>query len=241
MTTESNSKSTQNVDDKEIEKFQSLANRWWDAEGDMKSLHDINPLRANYIDKLANVSEKTVLDVGCGAGILSEGLAQRGAIVTGIDMGDELINVAKLHLHESKLDIEYQVTSTEQLAQKAPGTFDVVCCMEMLEHVPDPASVVKACTDLTAPGGHLFFSTINRNPKSWLFAIIGGEYILKLLPKGTHQYEKLIKPSELASFVRQAGCKVDEMIGLEYNPLTKNYFLSKNTSVNYMMHVQKPA
>ncbi|MCY4043479.1 MAG: bifunctional 2-polyprenyl-6-hydroxyphenol methylase/3-demethylubiquinol 3-O-methyltransferase UbiG [Cellvibrionales bacterium] len=231
----------QNVDDKEIEKFQSLANRWWDAEGDMKSLHDINPLRANYIDKLANVSEKTVLDVGCGAGILSEGLAQRGGIVTGIDMGDELINVAKLHLHESKLDIEYQVTSTEALAEKAPETFDVVCCMEMLEHVPDPAAVVKACANLTAPGGHLFFSTINRNPKAWLFAIVGGEYILKLLPKGTHQYEKLIKPSELASYVRQAGCQVDEMCGLEYNPLTKNYFLSKNTSVNYMMHVTKPA
>lgn len=229
----------QNVDPSEIAKFQELANRWWDKSGDMKSLHDINPLRANYIDQHAKIAGKTVIDIGCGAGILSEGLAHRGATVKGIDMGEELINVAQLHLLESGLKIDYEVSTAEKQVSEGKARFDVVCCLEMLEHVPDPASVVQACADLCKPGGDLFFSTINRNPKSYLFAILGGEYILKLLPKGTHQYNKLIKPSELSSWCRASGLSVNLMTGLEYNPFTKHYYLSDNTQVNYMIHATK--
>ena len=238
-----NTKKSANVDPAEIAKFEKLASRWWDKKGDMKALHDINPLRANYIDKRANVAEKQLLDVGCGAGILSEGLAQRGANVTGIDMGQEPLQVAKLHLYESELAINYQQSTAEDLASKVENgdqnAFDVITCMEMLEHVPDPKSVIQACADMCKPGGDVFFSTINRNPKSFAFAIVGAEYLLNLVPKGTHAYEKLIKPSELAQMARKAGLVVEDMAGMEYNPLTKTYFLSDDTSVNYLMHTRK--
>lgn len=236
---------TANVDPSEIAKFDKLASRWWDKEGDMKALHDINPLRANFIDKLANVAEKDILDVGCGAGILSEGLAQRGANVMAIDMGSEPLQVAKLHLYESNLSINYQQSTAEVLAEKVVNgeqkAFDVITCMEMLEHVPDPQSVITACADMCEVGGDVFFSTINRNPKSFAFAIVGAEYLLNLVPKGTHAYEKMIKPSELAAMARKAGLVVQEMAGMEYNPITKQYTLSDDSSVNYLMHTKKLA
>ncbi len=236
---------TANVDPSEIAKFDKLASRWWDKEGDMKALHDINPLRANFIDKWANVAEKDILDVGCGAGILSEGLAQRGANVMAIDMGSEPLQVAKLHLYESNLNINYQQSTAEALAEKVlngeQNTFDVITCMEMLEHVPDPQSVISACADMCKTGGDVFFSTINRNPKSFAFAIVGAEYLLNLVPKGTHAYEKMIKPSELAAMARKAGLVVQDMAGMEYNPVTKQYTLSDDTSVNYLMHTKKLA
>ncbi len=236
---------TANVDPSEIAKFDKLASRWWDKEGDMKALHDINPLRANFIDKWANVAEKDILDVGCGAGILSEGLAQRGANVMAIDMGSEPLQVAKLHLYESNLNINYQQSTAEALAEKVlngeQNTFDVITCMEMLEHVPDPQSVISACADMCKTGGDVFFSTINHNPKSFAFAIVGAEYLLNLVPKGTHAYEKMIKPSELAAMARKAGLVVQDMAGMEYNPVTKQYTLSDDTSVNYLMHTKKLA
>ncbi len=230
----------ENVDPAEIAKFEKLAHRWWDTEGDMKALHDINPLRANFIDKHSNIAGKTVLDVGCGAGILSEGLAQRGASVTAIDMGAEPLQIAKLHLHESKLEINYQQSTAESFAQYNPASFDVITCMEMLEHVPDPASVIDACAHIAKPGADIFFSTINRSPKSFAFAIVGAEYLLNLVPKGTHAYEKLIKPSELASMARKSGLVIEHMAGMEYNPLSKTYFLSEDCSVNYLIHMRKP-
>ena len=230
-----------NVDKSEIARFEALANRWWDREGEMKALHDINPLRANYIDGFSPVAEKTLLDIGCGAGILSEAMAQRGAVVTGLDMGQEPLNIAKLHLHESNLDIEYQQSTAESYAAKYPNAFDIVTCMEMLEHVPDPASVIKACAALCKPGGDIFFSTINRNPKSYIMAIIGAEYLLNMVPKGTHSYEKLIRPSELTTWLREAGLIANDITGMEYNPLTSLYRLSDNTDVNYLIHAKKPA
>ena len=236
---EKNSNLSANVDRAEIAKFEALAHRWWDRNGDMKALHDINPLRANYIDGIAKVAGKKLIDVGCGAGILSEAMAQRGATVTGIDMGTEPLDVAKLHLHESNLEIDYQQSTAEDFSQQHAASFDVVTCMEMLEHVPDPASVVKACADLCKPGGDLFFSTINRSPKSYLMAVLGAEYVLKLVPKGTHSYEKMIRPSELASWCREAELELQDMAGLEYNPITKQYKVSDNTDVNYMIHVKK--
>ena len=233
-----------NVDPAEIAKFNKLASRWWDKNGDMKALYDINPLRANYIDKHANIAEKTLLDVGCGAGILSEALAQRGATVSGIDMGNEAIEIAKLHLLESKLRIDYQHSTAEALAEKLQAEqtaqFEVITCMEMLEHVPDPQSVIQACADLCQTGGDVFFSTINRNPKSFAFAILGAEYLLNLVPNGTHSYEKMIKPSELATMARQAGLIIENISGMEYNPISKHYFLSDDSSVNYLMHARKP-
>lgn len=229
-----------NVDRAEIAKFEALANRWWDRNGEMKALHDINPLRANYIDEHANVAGKTLVDIGCGAGILSEAMAQRGAIVTGLDMGKEPLDVANLHLHESNLDIDYQQSTAENLAESKAGSFDVVTCMEMLEHVPEPASVIQACATLCKPGGDLFFSTINRSAKSYLMAVLGAEYILKLVPKGTHSYEKLIRPSELAAWCRACDLQLKDMAGLEYNPISKQYKVSDNTDVNYMIHVHKP-
>ena len=239
------SNNTDNVDPSEIAKFNKLASRWWDKEGEMKALHDINPLRANYIDKHANVAEKRVLDVGCGAGILSEGLAQRGAQVTAIDMGQEPLQVAKLHLFESKLSIDYQQSTAEALAEKVHSgkhaPFNVITCMEMLEHVPDPQSVVSACAQMCESGGDIFFSTINRNPKSFAFAIVGAEYLLNLVPKGTHAYEKMIKPSELAAMARKAGLVIQDMAGMEYNPISKQYSLSDDTSVNYLLHAKKVA
>lgn len=236
------SEKTQNVDAQEINKFAELASRWWDKNSEFKPLHDINPLRVNYINKIAPVENKSVIDIGCGGGILSEGLAELGGQVTGIDMAEASIEVAKLHLYESKLDIDYQLRTAEDIAEEKPATYDVVCCLEMLEHVPDPQSVVNAAADLCKPGGKLFFSTINRNPKAYAFAIFGAEYILQLLPKGTHEYEKFIKPSELAAFCRNAGLRVTQSTGMTYNPLTKKYRLNENdVSVNYILCAEKPA
>lgn len=232
---------TQNVDPNEINKFEQLASRWWDRNSEFKPLHDINPLRANWIDNLAPLAEKTLLDVGCGGGILCEALAQRGAIVTGIDMGDAPLAVANLHKLESGVSVDYQKSTAEDFAIKHQQAFDTVTCLEMLEHVPDPSSVVKACSEMVKPGGSVFFSTINRNPKSFLFAIVGAEYVLNLLPKGTHEYAKFIRPSEMASWIREAGLELDQMTGLLFNPITKKYSLNeRDVSVNYMLCARKP-
>jgi len=231
----------QNVDASEIAKFEALASRWWDPESEFKPLHNIDPLRCNYIDDLAHLAGKTVLDVGCGGGILSEAMAQRGAQVSGIDMGEAPLNVAKLHALESGLEINYRQIPVEQLAEEQPESFDTVTCLEMLEHVPDPASVIRACTRLVKPGGKVFFSTLNRNPKSYAFAIVGAEYLLRLLPAGTHDYAKFIKPSELSQWCRDAGLNVTDMTGMVYNPLTRIYKLKDNdVSVNYLMATEKP-
>jgi len=233
---------SENVDANEIRKFEELASRWWDRNSEFKPLHDINPLRANWIDNLAPVAEQDVLDVGCGGGILCEALAQRGANVTGIDMGDAPLGVAKLHQLESGVSINYQKSTAENFAKTHAQTFDIVTCLEMLEHVPDPGSVVKACADMVKPGGRLFFSTINRNPKAFMLAIVGAEYVLRLLPKGTHEYAKFIKPSELANWTREAGLEMNKMTGLLFNPLTQTYKLSdSDVDVNYMICATKPA
>ena len=230
-----------NVDDLEIRKFEALASRWWDPNSEFKPLHDINPLRVNYISQHINLAEKRVLDIGCGGGILAEALAHHGAAVTAIDKAEASLSVAKLHLLESQLDISYLDSTAEELAEAQPAQFDVVTCLEMLEHVPDPSSVVAACQRLVKPGGFVFFSTINRNPKSYLFAIIGAEYLLNLLPRGTHDYAKLIKPSELATWSRQAHLTLRDQIGMGYNPLTKKYFLQNSLDVNYLACYEKPA
>jgi 2-polyprenyl-6-hydroxyphenyl methylase / 3-demethylubiquinone-9 3-methyltransferase len=233
---------TSNVDPEEVAKFEKLASRWWDRNSEFKPLHDINPLRANWIDKLAPVAEQRVLDVGCGGGILCEALAQRGALVTGIDMGEAPLAVGNLHKLESGVEVDYQKSTAEDFAREHGETFDTVTCLEMLEHVPDPGSVVAACAALTKPGGTLFFSTINRNPKSYLFAVIGVEYVLRMLPKGTHEYGKFIRPAELGQWIREAGLEIDQMTGLTYNPLTKTYKLvESDVSVNYMICARKPA
>lgn len=224
-----------NVDPLELDKFSQLAHRWWDPNSEFKPLHEINPLRLNYIDRFASLAGKTVLDVGCGGGILSESMAERGAAVTGIDLGDKALKVAKLHLLESGKQVNYRKIAVEELAREQPHHYDVVTCMEMLEHVPNPASTVKACAQLAKPGGWVFFSTINRNPKSYLFAVIGAEYVLNLLPRGTHDYAKFIKPSELARMARSAGLDVEEIIGMTYNPITKVYALEADSDVNYIM------
>lgn len=224
-----------NVDLLELEKFSQLAHRWWDPNSEFKPLHEINPLRLNYIDRHARLDGKTVLDVGCGGGILSESMAERGADVTGIDLGDKALKVAKLHLLESGIKVNYSKVAVETLAGEQPHHYDVITCMEMLEHVPDPESTVRACAELAKPGGWVFFSTINRNPKSYLFAVIGAEYVLNLLPKGTHDYAKFIKPSELARIARAAGLHGEEIIGMTYNPITKVYALGRDTDVNYIM------
>ncbi len=229
-----------NVDPAEIAKFSELAHRWWDPGSEFKPLHDINPLRLDYIDGLAALRGKTVLDVGCGGGILAESMAQRGAQVTGIDLADQPLKVAQLHLLESGNRVEYRNVSAEDLVRELPHHFDVVTCMELLEHVPDTASTVSACVDLAKPGGHVFFSTINRNLKSYLYAVIGAEYLLRLLPRGTHTYARFIKPSELAARCRQAGLDVIHVIGMPYNPLTRIYALGPDTDVNYIMHCIKP-
>lgn len=231
---------TANVDQQEIAKFEALASRWWDKESEFKPLHDINPLRLNYIDERASLAGKKVVDIGCGGGILSEGMAQRGATVLGIDMGEAPLAVARLHGLESGVDVEYRQITVEELAENEAGTYDVVTCLEMLEHVPQPASVVSACAKLLKPGGQLFLSTINRNPKSFLFAIVGAEHILKMLPKGTHEYKKFIKPSELSNYVRQANLNFHDITGMTYNPILKSYKLARDVDVNYLIHASKP-
>lgn len=229
-----------NVDPSELAKFEALASRWWDPNSEFKPLHDLNPIRMNFIDQHINVAGKRVVDIGCGGGILSETLAKRGGDVLGIDMTDAPLKVAQLHALESGIEnIRYQQTTAEALAEEQPGQFDVITCMEMLEHVPDPASVIQAIHKLLKPGGTAFFSTINRNPKAWLFAIVGAEYVLRLLPKGTHEYKKLIKPSELASAARAASLKVVEFKGMTYNPITRGFKLTDDVSVNYLMATRK--
>ncbi len=229
-----------NVDTAEIAKFEKLASRWWDRNSEFKPLHDINPLRAGFIDSKVELCGSKVIDIGCGGGILSEAMARRGAHVTGIDMGEAPLAVARLHLLESGLDISYHKASAETFAAEHAGTFDVVTCLEMLEHVPDPSAVIKACATLLKPGGNLFVSTINRNPKSWLFAVVGAEYVLRMLPKGTHDYAKFIRPSELAAFARAANLEAGELTGMTYNPFTGKYSLGRDVDVNYLWHFLKP-
>lgn len=228
-----------NIDQTEINKFNKHAARWWDKEGDLKSLHDINPLRLGFIADNSTLKSSSLIDVGCGGGILTEALAKAGAATTGIDMSEEALKVARLHAIESELTIDYQHITVEEMAEKNPAAFDTVTCLEMLEHVPDPASVIKSCASLVKPGGDLFFSTLNRNPKSYLFAILGAEYILQLLPKGTHDYQKFIKPSELDAWLRECGCEIVSMKGMDYNPLSKHYSLTSNVSVNYLVYARK--
>jgi 2-polyprenyl-6-hydroxyphenyl methylase/3-demethylubiquinone-9 3-methyltransferase len=228
-----------NVDPLELDKFSELAHRWWDPRSEFKPLHDINPLRLSYIEDIAGLAGKTVLDVGCGGGILAESMAARGASVTGIDLADKPLKVAQLHLLESGLQVEYRKISAEALAEETPERYDVVTCMELLEHVPRPAETVRACAALARPGGWVFFSTINRNPKSYLLAVIGAEYVLRLLPRGTHEYAKFIKPSELAGMSRSAGLETSGVIGMTYNPFTREYALGRDTDVNYILHARK--
>jgi 2-polyprenyl-6-hydroxyphenyl methylase/3-demethylubiquinone-9 3-methyltransferase len=230
-----------NVEEAELNKFSELAHKWWDKNSEFKPLHDINPLRLNYINQVVLLNSKTVLDVGCGGGILSESMAIKGAQVTGIDLGEKALNVAKLHSLESGVNVDYRYISVEELAEQVPASFDVVTCLEMLEHVPNPASVVEACAKLVKPNGHVFFSTINRNPKAYLLAVIGAEYVLNMLPRGTHDYTKFIKPSELASWMRHAGLAFNHQTGMSYNPLTKHYWLGDDVSVNYLVHAVKSA
>jgi len=224
-----------NVDPVELEKFSNLAHRWWDPQGEFRPLHDINPLRLDWIAQHAVLEGARVLDVGCGGGILTEAMARRGARVTGIDLSHKALKVAQLHLHESKLSIEYLETSVEDYAASHAGNFDLVTCMELLEHVPEPASMVAACARLVRPAEQVFFSTINRNPKSYLFAVVGAEYVLGLLPKGTHDYQRFIKPSELARWTRAAGLRTDELTGMTYNPITRRYRLENDCDVNYLV------
>lgn len=228
-----------NADPAELDKFGELAHRWWDPNSEFKPLHDINPLRLDWIDNAIGLRGKRILDVGCGGGLLSEGMAVRGADVTGIDLSEKPLGVARLHLLESGQQVDYRKVAVEQLAAEEPATFDAVTCLEMLEHVPDPASVVAACARLVKPGGQVFLSTINRNPKAYLFAVIGAEYLLQMLPKGTHDFSRFIKPSELTRWCKQAGLEPDELIGMTYNPLTKHYALGRDTGVNYLIRATR--
>jgi len=225
-----------NVDPAEIDKFQSIASRWWDRESEFKPLHDINPLRVDYIERQVNgLDGKQVVDIGCGGGILAEALAQRGALVTGIDMAEQSLKVARLHLHESDLEIDYQLSTAEAFAEQNAAGFDVVTCLEMLEHVPDPAAIIDAAVRLLKPDGCLILSTLNRNPKSFALAILGAEYVLGLIPRGTHQYRRFIKPSEMAAQLRANGMRVRDISGMSYNPLTRNYTLGRDIDVNYLV------
>lgn len=224
-----------NADPAELEKFGELAHRWWDANSEFKPLHDINPLRLGWIDRCTHLRGKQVLDVGCGGGLLSEGMARLGASVTGIDLSEKPLGVARLHLLESGVQVDYRKIAVEALAEEMPGHFDVVTCLEMLEHVPNPSSVITACAKLVKPGGQVFFSTLNRNPKAYLFAVIGAEYVLNMLPKGTHDFTKFIKPSELARWAKMGHLEPEELIGMSYNPISKEYALGRDTSVNYLM------
>jgi 2-polyprenyl-6-hydroxyphenyl methylase/3-demethylubiquinone-9 3-methyltransferase len=230
-----------NADPLELKKFSDLAHRWWDPTSEFRPLHEINPLRLEWINAHAPLSSKAIADIGCGGGILAEAMARKGAKVTGIDLSEKALKVADLHSLESGVQVRYELISAEQLARREPESFDVVTCMEMLEHVPDPAAVVQACATLVKPGGHVFFSTINRNPKAYLFAVIGAEYLLRLLPKGTHDYTKFITPAELAQFSRSAGLELNGFKGMGYNPLTKMYSLNHDTSVNYLAACTRPA
>jgi len=228
-----------NADPTEIDKFEAIAHRWWDANSEFKPLHDINPLRLNYIDERSSLKGKQALDVGCGGGILAESMARRGANVTGIDLGEAPLSVATLHALDSQVEVDYRQISAESLAAECPEQFDVVTCMEMLEHVPDPASIVRACAQLLKPGGHVFFSTLNRNPKAFMLAVVGAEYVLGMLPRGTHDYGKFIKPSELEQAARAAGLTLQDISGMTYNPLFQSYKLGKDIDVNYLMHFNK--
>ena len=228
-----------NADPQELDKFGDLAHRWWDPNSEFKPLHDINPLRLGWIDRCCTLAGHQVLDVGCGGGLLAEGMAAQGAKVTGIDLSEKSLAVARLHLLESGRQVDYRHVAVEELAAECPGSFDVVTCLEMLEHVPDPGSVVAACAQLAKPGGQVFFSTINRNAKAYVFAILGAERVLKLLPAGTHDYEKFIRPAELARYCREAGLAVDEILGMSYHPLARSYTLGSDTSVNYLMRTHR--
>ncbi len=230
-----------NADPLELQKFSDLAHRWWDPTSEFRPLHEINPLRLEWINARVPLAGKTVVDIGCGGGILAESMARKGAKVTGIDLSEKALKVADLHSLESGVPVRYEMIPAEQLAAREPSSFDVVTCMEMLEHVPDPAAVVQACATLVKPGGHVFFSTINRNPKAYLFAVIGAEYLLRMLPKGTHDYAKFITPAELAQFIRNAGLSLESLKGLTYNPLTKIYSLNRDTDVNYLVACTKPS
>jgi len=230
-----------NADPAELEKFSKLAHRWWDPAGEFRPLHEINPLRLDWIARHASLEGAAVLDVGCGGGILAESMAQRGAKVTGIDLSEKALKVAQLHLLESRLEVRYEDVSAETYAATHAGEFDVITCMELLEHVPEPAAMVAACARLVRPGGQVFFSTINRNPKSYLFAVIGAEYVLRLLPKGTHDYLRFIKPSELSRWSREAGLRADELIGMSYNPITRRYWLGRDCDVNYLLRTTRNA
>jgi 2-polyprenyl-6-hydroxyphenyl methylase/3-demethylubiquinone-9 3-methyltransferase len=232
---------TMNADPQELKKFSDLAHQWWDPTSEFRPLHEINPLRLEWINAHAPLAGKNIVDIGCGGGILSESMARRGAKVTGIDLSQKALKVADLHSLETGVQVRYELIAAEELAQREAGQFDVVTCMEMLEHVPDPAAIVTACAKLAKPGGHVFFSTINRNPKAYLHAVIGAEYILRLLPKGTHDYAKFITPAELSHFARQGGLQVDALKGMGFNPLTKVYSLNQDTSVNYLVACSKPA
>lgn len=233
--------SASNFDPQELNKFEQLAHRWWDPDSEFKPLHEINPLRLNFINERAPLAGKKVLDIGCGGGILSESMARQGARVKGIDLGEAPLSVARLHSKKSQLDIDYEMIAAEDIAQREAGNYDIITCLEMLEHVHKPESIIHACAQLVKPGGDIFFSTINRNAKSYLFAIIGAEYILNLLPRGTHDYKKLIRPSELDQWVRSAGLGSKELLGMSYNPFTKKYWLGKDVDVNYLVHARKPA
>lgn len=230
-----------NADPVELQKFSDLANRWWDPTSEFRPLHEINPLRLEWINARVPLRGKRVIDIGCGGGILTEAMARKGALATGIDLSSKALKVADLHSLESGVEVRYEDISAEDMALREPGTFDVVTCMEMLEHVPDPAAIVRACAQLVKPGGHLFFSTINRNPKAYLFAIIGAEYLLRLLPRGTHDFAKFIRPAELGQFIRNAGLELDGIRGMTYNPLTRVYSLNQTTSVNYMIAARRGA
>ena len=230
-----------NVDPAELAKFDSFAARWWDTEGDFRPLHEINPLRLDWIRQQVKLAGSKVVDIGCGGGILTESMSAAKAVVTGIDMAEGPLAVARLHLLESGADVDYRQCTAEELAEAEPGQYDVVTCLEMLEHVPDPSQVIGSCAELVKPGGHVFFSTINRNPKSFMFAIVGAEYVLKLLPSGTHEYDKFIRPSELESWARGAGLELQSSIGMQYNPFTKVYSLGQNVDVNYLMSFRRPA
>jgi len=241
MTPSTDTRAKGNVDPAEVAKFGALAHRWWDPESEFKPLHEINPVRMEWIDTVTGgIAGKRVLDVGCGGGILTESMAVRGAIVTGIDLGEKALGVAKLHRLESGVSVDYRLVAAETLAAESPAAFDVVTCMEMLEHVPDPAAIVAACATLAAPGGLVIFSTINRNPKSYLFAIVGAEYLLQLLPRGTHDWAKFLRPAELATFARRAGLDLTDLIGMTYNPFARSFRLESDTSVNYLAAYRNP-